>query len=101
MAKNNLGTKASVIYYGQFNPEDDLSIMNAKIQGYFGDNDQLIPVDDVLTFRAKLDTLNGEHQVFIYENSGHAFANEDSDAYQEASAQQARERTLTFLNENL
>ncbi|MFQ5684456.1 MAG: dienelactone hydrolase family protein, partial [Candidatus Binatia bacterium] len=27
MAKNNLGVKASVIYYGRFNPKDDLSKM--------------------------------------------------------------------------
>ena len=30
MAKNNLGVKASVIYYGFFNPEDDLAKMRAQ-----------------------------------------------------------------------
>ena len=101
VAKNNLGVKASVIYYGRFNPEDDLEIMKTNIQGHFGADDQSIPVDDVKAFQAKLATLNGEHQVFIYENAGHAFANEDSDAYQEASAQAAWERTLEFLSSNL
>lgn len=101
MAKNNLGTKASVIYYGRFNPKDDLSIMSANIQGHFGAEDQSIPVDDVKAFQAKLATLNGEHQVFIYENAGHAFANEESDAYQQESAEQAWERTLEFLKANL
>lgn len=101
MAKNNLGTQASVIYYGRFNPEDDLAIMSANIQGHFGADDKSIPVDDVKAFQAKLATLNGEHQVFIYENAGHAFANEDSDAYQAESATQAWERTLEFLETNL
>lgn len=101
MAKNNLGTKASVIYYGRFNPTDDLSIMSATIQGHFGADDKSIPVDDVKAFQAKLATLNGEHQVFIYENAGHAFANEDSDAYQQESAEKAWERTLEFLEANL
>lgn len=101
MAKNNLGTKASVIYYGRFNPEDDLSIMSANIQGHFGADDQSIPVDDVKAFQAKLATLNGEHQVFIYENAGHAFANDESDAYQQESAEQAWQRTLEFLEANL
>jgi len=101
VAKNNLGAKASVIYYGRFNPEDDLDIMSTKIQGHFGADDKSIPVDDVKAFQAKLQTLEGEHQVFIYENAGHAFANEESDAYQQESAEQAWERTLEFLKTNL
>jgi len=101
MAKNNLGTKASVIYYGRFNPEDDLSIMSTNIQGHFGAEDRSIPVDDVKAFQAKLATLKGEHQVFIYENAGHAFANEENDAYQQESAEQAWDRTLEFLKTNL
>jgi carboxymethylenebutenolidase len=101
MAKNDLGVDASVIYYGRFNPEDDLSIMSSTIQGHFGEDDQSIPVDDVKAFQAKLKTASGDHEVFIYENAGHAFANSDSDAYQEESAEKAWERTISFLEEYL
>ena len=37
IAKNNLGGKASVIYYGRFNPKDDLQKMRANIIGHFAD----------------------------------------------------------------
>ena len=97
MAKNDLAVKASVMYYGQFAPDDDLSMMKAHIIGHFGANDQSIPVADVKAFRAKLQTLSGEHQIFIYENEGHGFARELTTA----SAKKAWERTLAFLRERL
>ena len=97
IAKNDLGVKASVMYYGQFAPEDDLSMMKAHIIGHFGANDQSIPVSDVKAFRAKLQTLSGEHQIFIYENEGHGFARE----LLTVSAKKEWERTLAFLREQL
>ena len=39
MAKNNLGAKASVIYYGFFSPADDLKKMRAEIIGHFAENE--------------------------------------------------------------
>jgi carboxymethylenebutenolidase len=101
MAKNNLGTNASVMYYGRFSAEDDLSMMRSQILGHFGENDRGILVDDVEQFKAKLNTLEGEHAVYIYPNAGHAFANEDSDAYVEEAAEKAWERTIEFLEANL
>lgn len=98
MAKNDLDVQSSVIYYGRFNPDDDLSMMRADILGHFGEEDASIAVDDVKAFEAKLQTLQGEHQIFIYENAGHAFANEDNeDAYDRVSADQAWIRTIEFL----
>ncbi len=101
MARNNLGTTASVIYYGFFNPQDDLSQMRAKIIAHFGEDDRAISLDTVETFQARLDTLNGEHEVYIYPNSGHAFANNQGDRYNEDAAEQAWERTLEFLRKHL
>jgi len=101
MAKNDLGVDASVIYYGQFNPEDDLSKMRATILGHFGEEDTSILVDDVNALEVKLNTLSGDHQVFIYPNAGHAFANEGGSRFHEASAQAAWERTLEFLSKEL
>jgi carboxymethylenebutenolidase len=102
MAANNLGVDASVMYYGRFSAEDDLSNMRADILGHFGEEDRSIAIDDVNEFQAKLDTLEGDHAVYIYPNAGHAFANADNeDAYNEPAARQAWQRTLDFLNENL
>jgi len=99
LAKNDLGVQSSVIYYGRFNPEDDLSKMRATILGHFGEDDASIKVDDVRVFQATLNTLSGDHEVFIYPNSGHAFANEGGSAYVPESAELAWDRTLQFLND--
>lgn len=101
VAKNNLGVKSSVIYYGFFNPKDDLSIMRATLMGHFGENDRSIKVDNVREFQASLKTQGGNHEVYIYPNAGHAFANDDSDNYDKAAADLAWQRTLGFLQETL
>ena len=101
MAKNDLGVKASVIYYGRFNPADDLSRMRATILGHFGETDRGIKVDNVREFQAKLKTLKGDHMVFIYPNAGHAFANADSRNYDKAAAETAWKRTMEFFQKHL
>jgi carboxymethylenebutenolidase len=101
MAKNDLGVKSSVIYYGQFNPEDDLSIMRANILGHFGEEDTSIKVDDVRAFEATLKTLSGDHQIFIYPNAGHAFANDGGSAYVPEATELSWQRTLEFLGREL
>ena len=99
MAANNMNIDASVMYYGRFSLEDDLSMMRADILGHFGEDDRSIAVDDVNQFEAKLNTLSGDHSVFIYPNAGHAFANEDrEDAYNQEAAELAWQRTLEFLS---
>lgn len=101
IAKNNLGVKASIIYYGRFNPADDLSRMRAVILGHFGANDRAIRVDTVYEFQAKLKTLGGDHEIYIYENAGHAFANETGSRYNKEAAGLAWKRTVDFLKRNL
>ena len=98
MAKNDLDVDASVIYYGRFNPEDDLSIMRAKILGHFGEDDVSISTEDVRSLEANLQTLDDEHQIFIYPHAGHAFANEDNElSYVPEAANLSWQRTLDFL----
>ena len=101
VAKNDLGVATSVIYYGRFNPGDDLSRMRATILGHFAENDRGILVDDVQSFAAKLATLNGEHTVFIYPNTQHGFANPDNPIYDAEAAMLAERRTLEFLDQHL
>lgn len=102
MAKNDMGVDATVMYYGRFSLEDDLTMMRADILGHFGEEDRSIAVDDVRQFEAKLQTQGGDHSVFIYPNAGHAFANEDNEeAYNEEAAQLAWSRTMEFLAREL
>lgn len=103
IAKNNLGVKASVIYYGRFNPKDDLQKMRAEIIGHFAENDRGIRVDTVTEFQAKLKTLQGEHEIYIYPNTTHGFASRkgENPNYAEDAADLAWQRTLAFLKRRL
>ena len=101
IAKNNLGAKVSVIYYGRFNPEDDLSQMRANIIGHFAEKDRGIKLDNVKEFQVKLKTISGDHEVYIYPNTGHGFANPKNPVYDKEAADLAQQRTLEFLEENL
>jgi carboxymethylenebutenolidase len=100
IAKNNLGVKASIIYYGFFNPKDDLSKMRATILGHFGKDDRAIKVDTVHEFQANLKTLSGDHEIYIYENAGHGFAN-PGNSYKKEAAELAWDRTVVFLDKYL
>ena len=101
MARNNLGVSASVIYYGRFNPADDLSLMRGTIIGHFAEDDITIRVDRVREFEAQLMTLSGAHEIYIYPNTQHAFANPYQDVYNATAAEEAWDRTLTFLEREL
>lgn len=102
LAKNNLGVKASVIYYGRFNPEDDLEQMRAKIIGHFGEKDTGIKVSDVKQFQATLKTHSGDHEIYIYPNAGHAFASTgNEEAYNAEADAEAWARTMSFLEKHL
>ena len=101
VARNNLGARASVIYYGAFNPADDLSQMRASILGHFAERDRSIALDNVREFQVKLKSLSGEHAIYIYPNTLHGFANPDSKAFNPIATNRAWSRTLEFLREQL
>ena len=103
MAKNGLGVKASVIYYGFFNPADDLSKMRAEILGHFAENDRAIRIDNVKEFQAKLKTAAGDHEVYIYPNTTHGFASRKgaNPNYAAEAAELADRRTVEFLKKRM
>lgn len=104
MAINDLGVDASVMYYGQFNPEDDFQMMRASILGHFGEEDSVIDIDNAREFQARLENADQSSAVYIYPNVGHSFANYqggDNLSYDPESAEQAWNRTLNFLSERL
>lgn len=101
IAKNDLGAKASIIYYGRFNPADDLAKMRASILGHFAEKDRGIRIDTVREFQAKLETLSGTHEIYIYPNTGHGFANPNNPIYNKKATKLAQKRTLAFLKKYL
>lgn len=103
IAKNNLGVKASVIYYGQFNPTDDLSVMRTDIVGHFADQDRTISIDSVNEFQANLKTTHGSHEIYIYPNTQHGFASRkgNNPDYENTAAEMAWQRTIQFLEKTL
>lgn len=101
MARNDLGLDASVMYYGRFSPHEDHSHMRTDIIGHFGEEDMSISVDDVETFQATLQTTSGEHEIYIYPNAGHGFANEDNPAHNPEAAALAWQRTIDFLSQHV
>jgi len=100
-AKNNLGTKVSVIYYGTVNPKDDLSNMKTIILGNFGGKDASIKVDTVKEFENVLTKLNRKNKIYIYDDAAHAFDNKDGQNYNKEASELAWKRTVTFLKTNL
>ena len=103
MAKNDLGVKVSVIYYGRFNPADDLTKMRTDIIGHFAEKDRVIEIESVKEFQVKLKSLKGDHHIYIYPNTTHGFASrkEANPNYAEAEAALAWRQTLAFLKTNL
>lgn len=101
MAKNDLGTRASVMYYGQVDPHDDFAHMKSSILGHYGDQDAVIKLDTVKEFQAALKTAQGQHEVYIYPNRGHGFANANDPTYDEADANLAWKHTIEFLQKAL
>lgn len=89
---------ALVIYYGQLETDPTiLDSLNMPIAGFFGGQDRSIPVADVQLFEATLKELGKSTEVYIYEDADHAFANPSGTRYNPEAADDAWEKTTTFL----
>jgi carboxymethylenebutenolidase len=94
---------AAVINYGHLATEEaSLSKINAPILGLFGGQDRGIPPESVNAFDQQLKKLGKKVEVKIYPDAGHAFENPNNkDGYRQQDAQDAWNKTLTFLQANL
>jgi carboxymethylenebutenolidase len=93
---------AAVIYYGHVTDDvEQLQSIEAPILGLFGAADQGIPVDQVQRFESALNGLGKDHTIHIYPGAGHAFANPTGANYDRAAAEDAWQKTLEFLAQNL
>lgn len=93
---------ATVIYYGELVTDlDPLRTLNMPVVGFFGGQDQGIPIKTVNTFKDNLELLDKNAQIYIYEDAGHAFANPSGNRYNKEAAHDAWEKTKAFFEEHL
>jgi carboxymethylenebutenolidase len=94
---------ADVINYGHLATDPEtLKKINAPILGLFGAQDKGITPDDVHQFESQMKQLGKTIDVKIYDDAGHAFENPNNKTgYRPADAEDAWNRTLKFLSENL
>jgi carboxymethylenebutenolidase len=93
---------ATVIYYGQV-PSDRATLepLNMPILGIFAGKDDHITPESARAFEKTLHQLGKEAEVTVYDGVGHAFANPSGTNYRKAEAEDAWQKTLTFLDRHL
>ena len=93
---------AAVIYYGHLVTDPDrLATLEMPILGLFGEQDQGIPLESVRAFETALADLGKDATIIVYPGADHAFANPSGRNYQQATAEQAWQETVTFLDATL
>jgi carboxymethylenebutenolidase len=93
---------AMVMYYGQvITDRDRLAPLTAPVLGFFGAQDDSIPVREVQEFRTVLNELGKVAEVRIVPRADHAFANPSGGNYNEEAANEAWDMTLKFLERHL
>jgi len=93
---------AVVIYYGQVTANAErLEPINTPILGLFGENDRGVPEKSVRAFESALANLGKNHEIVIYPDAGHAFADPGASNYNAKAAEEAWQKVVEFLNENL
>jgi carboxymethylenebutenolidase len=93
--------KACVIYYGT--PEQNterLAKLKAPVLGIFAGQDKKITPEVAAKFEADLKSLNIPASIHIYD-AVHGFANPSNPKHDAAATKDAKEKTYSFLKENL
>jgi carboxymethylenebutenolidase len=93
---------ATVIYYGHLETDPaKLATIKSPILGFFGAEDQSIPVATVREFESALKKLGKPVEIKIYDGAGHAFANSSGGNYRPEAAKDAWQRTTAFFARHL
>ena len=102
LASHNSDIKASVPFYGQIPPTDNLKYLLCPILYIYGEQDGWIQKADVERLRQGLAQLGRPGEVRTYPACPHAFFNDTrADVYRPKEAQDAWQRTLAFLRAHL
>jgi carboxymethylenebutenolidase len=94
---------AVVDFYGvQPNVKPDFSKLSAPVLGLFGEQDDFVPPQAVYQLEDAIRQAGGSIEARIYSNAGHAFFNDSRpEAYNGEAADDAWQRTLDFLQQQL
>jgi len=75
--------------------------IGVPLVGSFGARDTSIRADDVRALDAKLAALNKDHDLFVYDDAGHAFFDDTRPSYAPSAAGDAWARTLAWFRKYL
>ncbi|MBT8086422.1 MAG: dienelactone hydrolase family protein [Gammaproteobacteria bacterium] len=93
---------ATVLYYAPVTADEDkLRSVNSPILGLFAAGDISIKAESVAAFETALQRLRKDYEIRIYDDVQQGFANEAADNFNAAAANDAWNRTLTFLQRHL
>jgi carboxymethylenebutenolidase len=95
--------RSTVIFYGtQGDFFSDFSSSKAEYLGHFAENDEFEPQSNVDNLEARLRGAGRPVTFHAYNGTGHSFFEPDRrDAYNEAAANLAWDRTLAFLRQTI
>jgi len=103
LAVNDPFLAACVLNYGSM-PTDpaDIQRIRAPVLGIFGAEDRTISASDVESFESAMNSAHKSFDVKVYPGAGHGFENSNSKlGYREGPAEDAWQRTVTFLDQHL
>ena len=92
---------AAVPFYAAFGERvPDFAGLTAKVQGHFGETDEMIPLSRVEEIKAKVAAAGVEPEFFVYPGAGHAFGNEENliGTHDAEAGELAYERASAFLH---
>ena len=107
------GLSASVVYYGggiipradappgSTNLLDEVGNITAPMIGFFGDQDQAIPAEQVKQIDEAMQKAGKDAQFTVYPGAGHGFFCDIRGSYHESSAKDSWPKTLAFFGKHL
>lgn len=83
-------------------PLDFAPELRCPLLGFFGEDDEFVPVEDVRELERRLQATGQEVEVVLYPGAGHAFMNDTRPgAYRPETAADAWRRMVAFLHRQL
>lgn len=83
-------------------PLDAAADVACPVLGFFGEDDDFVPLTDVRELERRLDATAPATEIVVYSGAGHAFMNEPrSEAYRPEAAEDAWGRLQRFLHREL
>jgi carboxymethylenebutenolidase len=82
-------------------PIERASNLKCPLLGIFGEQDEMIPMEQVRQLEERLRREEKDFEIQTYPGCGHAFFNDTRESYREEAARDAWEKTLTFFARHL